>query len=243
MKPYLTVFIPAYNEEENILDCINIVTAKLDEYGISYEVLVVDDGSRDQTGSIADGITEKHDLVRTHHHPHNKGMGAAFISALNLALGEWLILIPADLALVPDDLQCYLGAAPGADIVVGVSTNRSDYTPFRNLVSWINIRLIQILFRMQLRQFQYISMYRTGILRSMQIQYWQSSFFLAEILIKARDMRARLIEVEVRYAPRRGGKPTGAGPGLILRTVTALFHYWLHWLPGKIHLARIRRGR
>lgn len=243
MKPYLTVFIPAYNEEKIIIGCVDNVVAKLGEYGISYEILIIDDGSQDQTGSIADRIAETQAFVRVHHHGQNRGMGAAFLTALGLALGEWLILIPADLALVPDELQRYLGASSMADIVVGVSTDRSDYTAFRRLVSWTNIRLIQILFGMQLRQFQYICMYRIDILRSIEIQYQRSSFFLAEILIKARDMGARLVEVEICYAPRRHGEPTGASPDLIIRTVSDIFNYWLRWMPGKIQGVRIGRAR
>lgn len=229
MTPYLTVFIPAYNEEGNLVHCVQTVLGKMDELGVPSEVLIVNDGSSDGTGSLAEALAASFPQVRVIHHPQNRGMGQAFMTAVNNAQGEWLILIPADLAIQPNDLSCYLGAAPQADIVVGRCSLRQDYTPFRRLVSWANRSLIRTLFGMKLRQFQYISLYRMDFLRSIQIEYWRSAFFLAEILIKARDRGGKLVEVEVRYLPRTSGKPSGARTGLIIHTVRDIFHFWLRW--------------
>ncbi len=230
MKPDLTVFIPAYNEEDNLVHCLETLISKMDELGILVEFLIVNDGSTDHTGLLANTLGQKHSCVRAFHHPSNRGIGAAFLTALAEAQGTWLILIPADLALHPDELHHYIDAAPRADIVVGLRTERSDYTILRHFVSWVNIHLIQTLFRMELGQFQYISMYRLDVLREIKIEYWRSAFFLAEILIKARDKGFRLVEVEIHYAPRLTGKPTGAKALLIILTVTDIFHFWLQWL-------------
>ena len=86
---------------------------------------------------------------------------------------------------------------------------------------------------MKLRQFQYISMYRMEVLRGIQIEYGRSAFFLAEVLIKARDNGARLVEVEIRYAPRLNGKPTGARLKLVVITIIDIFRFWLRWLPAR----------
>jgi hypothetical protein len=123
-----------------------------------------------------------------------------------------------------------LEASPGADIVVGLRSDRSDYTLLRKIVSWTNIRLIQLLFGMREQQFQYISMYRRSALQAIEIEYWRSAFFLAEILIKARQHGCRLVQVEIRYAPRLKGKPSGAKLLLLLKTVRDMLHFWLRWL-------------
>jgi len=187
----------------------------------------VDDGSTDGTGELADRLAAGNPQVRAVHHDRNQGIGAAFRTAIRQANGEWMILIPADLALHPDELRYYLAAASQADIVVGLRSDRSDYTALRKLVSWTNIQLIRRLFGMPLRQYQYISMYRLEVLREIEIEYWRSAFFLAEVLIKARDRGYRLVEVEIRYAPRVSGKPTGAKLILIVRTVYDMFHFWI----------------
>jgi glycosyltransferase involved in cell wall biosynthesis len=229
MSPFLTVFIPAYNEESNLAHCVQAVLSKVNELGIAAEILIVNDGSRDGSAEVAEALATRFGQVRVIHHPQNRGMGWAFITAQAHAQGEWFILIPADLAIHPDDLQRYFEVAPQADIVVGLCTARSDYTPFRRLVSWANITLIRTLFGMKLRQFQYISLYRMDVLGAIRIEYWRSAFFLAEILIKARDQGRKLVEVEVRYLPRSRGRPSGARPGLIIRTVKDMFHFWLRW--------------
>ncbi len=229
MNPFVTVFIPAYNETGNLAHCVEVVLAKMDELRVSAEILIVDDHSQDGTDQLADELVRRHEGVRCTHHPRNLGIGGAFRTALEQANGEWMILIPADLALHPDELERYFEAAKHADIVVGLRSDRSDYTRLRRLVSWANIHLIQTLFGMQLRQFQYISMYRLDVLRQIDIEYWHSAFFLAEILIKARDRGCRLAEVEIRYAPRLSGKPTGAKLKLVLLTVADIFRFWIRW--------------
>jgi len=230
MTPYLTVFIPAYNEEQNLVNCVEMLFSKLDELDISNEIIIIDDGSSDQTTPLADSIAQEHSRASVIHHEVNRGIGAAFMTALKNARSEWLILIPADLALDPDELHRYFEAAPNADIVVGLRSDRSDYTLLRHIVSRSNIFLIQKLFGMKLRQFQYISMYRLDALRAIKVKYWRSAFFLAEILIKARDMGYRLVEVEILYAPRLTGKPTGAKLLLVIRTVIDIFHFWVNWI-------------
>jgi dolichol-phosphate mannosyltransferase len=179
-QPTLTVLVPAYNEEAGLGRSVELILAKLAELGVSAEVLIVDDGSRDRTPAIADELAACHSQVRAFHHPANRGIGGGFVTGAAQARGEWLILIPADLALDLDELRKYLDAARRADVVVGARSDRRDYSAFRLFVAWVNIRLIQLLFGMKLRQFNYISMYRTEVLRRIEIEYWRSAFFHAE---------------------------------------------------------------
>jgi hypothetical protein len=141
-----------------------------------------------------------------------------------------MILVPADLAIDLDELSLYLDAARDADLVVGVCLERSDYSLVRRLVSRANVRAIATLFRMEQRQFNYISMYRVALLRRIAVEYWGSAFFFAEVIIKAKRLGARIVEVETRYVPRASGEATGANPRLIARTACDMLHYWPRWL-------------
>jgi hypothetical protein len=71
---------------------------------------------------------------------------------------------------------------------------------------------------MEQRQYNYISMYRVAVLRAADVHYWHSAFFFAEILIKAKALGARPVEVEIGYVPRSSGRATGARLNLIART-------------------------
>lgn len=228
--PYLTALMPAYNEEAGLARSAAALLAELGALGITHELLIVDDASTDRTGVLAEALAAEQAAVRVIHHPINRGLGGGFVTGVAEARGEWLILIPADLALDLAELGKYLAAAAGADVVVGVRSDRSDYSGYRRLVSFVNIRLIQLLFGMRERQFNYISMYRLAALRRMRIEYTHSAFFHAETLIKAKALGCRLTEVEVSYVPRASGRQTGARAGLIARTLRDILRFWVRWV-------------
>jgi glycosyltransferase involved in cell wall biosynthesis len=229
-RPTLCVLIPAYNERAGLAFCVETVKVCLAELSVDFEILIVDDGSCDGTSQIADDLAAAAPRLRVIHHRKNEGVGAAFKSGVANARGEWLILIPADLALDPGDLHKYFDAARGADVVVGNRSDVGDYSTFRRLVHYANIRLIQVLFQMPLHQFQYVSLYQLATLREMDIEYTGSAFFLAEILIKARALGARLVEVQIRYLPRRSGQASGAKWRQIVDTLRDVGRFWWRWV-------------
>lgn len=238
MRPYLTVVMPAYNEAENLPRNVPRLVEKLESFQEYFEIVIVDDASTDATTAIAVSLALQDPRVRLCRHRVNKGIGQGFVTAVQTAKGQFLILIPADLALDLDELHKYLDLAPQSDIVVGRSSSRSDYSAFRALVSAVNIWLIRTLFGMEQQQFNYISLYRTQLLKEMDIEYTGSAFFFAEILVKARDQGACLREVDIGYAPREAGTQSGGNVLLIVRTVYDLFHFWL-----TRRLRRRRRGQ
>lgn len=227
MTPYLTVAMPAYNEADNLARNLPRLTATLSTLVPSFEIIIVDDGSHDATREVALRVAANDPRIRVICHAVNSGIGAGFMTALHVARGERFILIPADLALDLADLYKYFEAAECADIVVGLRSDRRDYSAFRKLVSWANIWLIRTLFGTRLHQFNYISLYPTRCLQQMEIRYTGSAFFFAEILIRAQDLGFRLREVTIRYEPRASGRQTGANLPLILRTVRDLVHFRL----------------
>ena len=231
--PFLSVAVPAYNEEANLEPTVRTLLDHLGRSVPSFEILIVDDASRDGTADVARQLTASDPRVRVFRHPENRGIGGGFRTAVHEARGEWFLLVPADLALDPRELTKYFEAARDSDVVVGLRSDRSDYGVFRRLVSWVNVTLIRTLFRMRERQFQYISLYRTSVLREVGIEYWRSAFFLPEILIKARARGARLREVTIRYVPREAGRATGASFRMIRRTVRDMLAFWLRgdWRP------------
>ncbi len=225
MVPYISDVVPAYNEEENLRSTVAQVIEKLDELDMTFEIVVVNDGSTDKTREIAEQLEQADKRIRLINHPCNLGPGSGVFTGIESAEGEFVIFIPADLALEPDDLEKYIETSKSCDVVVGIRSDRSDYSIFRIFVSYVNIYLIKILFRMKERQFNYIHMYRTSMLRRMNIDS-RGVFITAEIMIKARDLGYSLEEVDIRYIPRSAGKATCGNPSTILDTVKDLFSFW-----------------
>ena len=227
--PHLTVFVPAFNEAEHLPHTLQQILAALPKHVPAFEVIVVNDGSTDNTSVIADEFAHQHACIQVIHHATNQGIGMGFVHAAQAAAGQWFILIPADLAMKLEELPKYLDAAQHADIVVGHRNDRADYSRFRKLVSWLNIGLIKILFRMEQQQFNYISLYRTAILKKMSLRYTDSALFFAEVLIRAKAQGYKLVNVWVDYVPREYGEATGSNWRLIARTVRDIIAFWLRW--------------
>jgi glycosyltransferase involved in cell wall biosynthesis len=225
MNPYVTVIVPAFNEEENVRSTVSSIAHKLDELETTFEIIIVNDGSTDRTRAIAEELCDADNRVRLINHPTNRGPGSGVFTGIEASEGEFVIFIPADLALDINELSRYIDASRTCDLVVGVRSDRRDYSLFRKFVSVVNICLIRLLFGMKERQFNYIHMYRREMLRRIHIES-RGVFITAEIMIKARDLGYRLREVDITYVPRTAGKATCGSCRVIWKTVADLFRFW-----------------
>jgi len=228
--PLLTVLMPAWNEEENLAANVPLLMRKLDEWAVDYELLIVDDGSQDGTPRLADAFAAQMPRVRVVHHPENQGIGRALYTGFSHVRGRLTIFIPADLALELGEIAKYLDAADESSVVVGLRSDRRGTSLGRRLVSWANIALVRLLFWMPVRQFQYICLWPTRLLREISFDYPDSAFLQAEVLIKARDLGYRLTEVEIAYLPRARGQASGARTSLVLKSALDMLHFWVRWL-------------
>jgi len=227
-NPLISIVVPALNEEENLQWVLPVLLDVLDRYGRSFELVVIDDGSRDRTADVVLELASRRPEVRLVRHPRNLGSPVAFFTGVKEARGEFLMLVPADLAIEPEDLPAFFDAGPTCDVVVGVRSDRSDYSHARKFVSQVNIFLVRTLFRMHLRDYNYVYLFRRSIFDRIRPES-RTIFLGAEILIRARDAGMRLTEVEARYVPRKHGVSTVGRPSVILRTTRDLFLYWVKW--------------
>jgi glycosyltransferase involved in cell wall biosynthesis len=122
----LSIFLPAHNEEGNIERVVEGFKALLPRLTDDYEVIVVDDGSSDHTGQIADRMASADRRVRVVHHPFNQGYGAAVASGIAAASKPYVLLCDGDGQFDPADLALLTARIKDFDVVVGNRVHRAD---------------------------------------------------------------------------------------------------------------------
>ena len=218
----LSYFFPAHNEEANLAGLIEEALETLPGLADTFEIIAVDDGSRDRTRTIADELAVAHpDLVRVVHHPTNLGYGAALRSGLGAARYELVAFTDGDRQFRVADLGRLTDRLAGADqpdVVVGFRIKRAD-----PLVRTVYARLYRlanrIFFGLQVSDVDCAcKLFRREALEGIRVESG-GAFFSAELLIKLRAKGATLTEVGVPHHPRTAGSPTGAKPSVIWRAV------------------------
>jgi len=113
----VSVFVPAYNEAANLEAAIRDIVWAAERTLADYEVIIVDDGSRDGTGEIADRLAEENDRIRAVHQPRNLGIARAYERALDEAKLEYVSFLPGDGEIARESIRDIFAAVGAADVV------------------------------------------------------------------------------------------------------------------------------
>jgi glycosyltransferase involved in cell wall biosynthesis len=242
--PRLSYFFPAHNEEANLRGLVLEALATLPKLADTFEIVVVDDGSRDATGSIADELAVAHPgIVRAVHHPTNLGYGAALLSGFRAAHHDLVAFTDGDRQFRVEDLGRLterLAGPDAPDVVVGYRIKRADplvRTLYAKAYRFANL----VWFRLRVRDVDCAcKLFRRKALEGIAVESG-GAFFSAELLIKLRAAGRSVVEVGVPHHPRTAGSPTGAKPTVVLRAVR---DFWLLRLRMWANRARaLRRGQ
>ncbi len=221
----LSYFFPAHNEAENVRGLVDEALATLPGLAERFEIVIVDDGSRDETPRIADELAAAHPEVRAVHHPTNLGYGAALRSGFRAARYEHLGFTDgdrqfrvADLGRLIDRLATPADPATRPDVVVGFRIKRAD-PPLRTISANLYRLANRIFFGLRVRDVDCAcKLFRRDALRDVAVESG-GAFFSAELLIKLGARGRRIAEVGVPHYPRTAGRPTGARPEVIVRAI------------------------
>ena len=141
----ISVFLPCHNEAENVTRVVNNFRGQLDRFAIQHEIIIVDDGSRDRTGQIADELSASSPDVKAVHHPVNRGYGGAVISGIRAATLPYVLLCDGDGQFDAGELAHLVPMVPEYDVVVGRRVRRADRLMRRlNGKAWT--ALVRVLF-------------------------------------------------------------------------------------------------
>ncbi len=218
----LSYFFPAHNEEANLEALVDEALESLPLLAETFEIIAVDDGSRDRTAEIADRLAARHpDVVRVVHHPVNRGYGGALRSGFEASRYELVAFTDGDRQFRIADLgrlTARLTEPDAPDIVVGYRIRRAD--PLVRIVYARTYRLAnRIFFGLRVRDVDCAcKLFRRDALEGIRVESG-GAFFSAELLIKVLQAGRTVVEVGVPHYPRTAGSPTGARPSVIWRAV------------------------
>jgi len=222
--PGLSVFFPAKDEAENIEAVVRDALRILPGIAERFDVTVVDDGSTDDTGAIADRLAADDPKVRVIHHRTNRGYGGAVRSGLLAATEPYVFYTDGDQQFDLADLPRLTARIDEADVVIGYRIKRMD--PRRRLVvAWVYNRLIRTMFGVVVRDVDCAyKLFRRDVFSRVPLARVHSNgaFFSPELLITLRAAGVRIAEAGVPHYPRTKGAPKGAPPKVILRAIRDL---------------------
>ncbi|HEY4036438.1 MAG TPA: glycosyltransferase [Ktedonobacteraceae bacterium] len=224
----LSVVLPAYNEEQIIAHTVSGILDILKMWMKDFEVIVVNDGSTDQTASIVAAMGEKDSHVHLITHPINQGYGAALVSGFASATKERTFFMDSDGQFDIRDLATFFPFVAAYDAVIGYRIDRQD-TWVRKLNAWGWKQVIGFVLNVHVRDidcaFKLIS---TEFLHTYPLET-RGAMINAELLYKLKQAGCTYKEVGVRHLPRRSGQATGANPAVIARAFRELLvsaHKW-----------------
>lgn len=227
--PALSIVLPALNEAENLPEAVAQIRAALDAAAIAWETVVVDDGSTDGTGEIADRLGVEDGRVRVVRHAENRGKGAALRSGFAATRAPIVGYTDADL---PFDMEA-LGRAyarlveSGADLVAGFRTNRERYSMRRRVYSGAYNALVRALLGLPLDDVGFaLKVMRRETFEAADL-HSDGGFADVELIARAYRAGARIERIGVAFTPRERGTSTMAGPASVAGIVRDMVRFRL----------------
>ena len=197
-----------------------------EDYGIDYEVIVVDDGSRDDSAAKVQKWSAKNPRVRLVQHKVNQGYGAALRSGIAAAKKDLVFLTDGDNQFQLSDIEKLFSKIDGCDVVTGFRIGRQD-NPYRRLQGSLWTQLNKVLFRLPVRDVDCaFKLFRRKSLEGLELESNQLLIH-AEILARLKKKGCKVEEIGVPHYPRRLGQASATHPSRILKTFGELFTlYW-----------------
>jgi len=217
----ISVFFPCYNEQDNITRVVEQALTVLEKLNADFEVIIVNDGSSDSTGQIADEIAGQKDRVKVVHHRTNLGYGAALQSGFKAATKELVFYTDGDGQFDINEMPPLLRLMEQYDIVSCYRLNRQDNL-IRKINGWCWTKLVCLLFGMKIRDIDCaFKLYKREIFDNIKVVS-TGALIDAEILARAVRKGYRVTQQGIHHYPRTAGAQTGANLRVILRAFKEL---------------------
>jgi glycosyltransferase involved in cell wall biosynthesis/putative flippase GtrA len=242
----VTVVLPAYREEANLASTVEDMLSTLETAAEPHQVVIVNDGSPDGTGAVAEALAARYPgRIEVVHHKVNQGYGAAVRTGIREALertdSRRLFLTDSDGQFKAADLPGFIEEAQNerADAVIGFRTRRAD-PPLRKINAFFWGWACRILLRLRARDIDCAyKLVDRRVLDGVRLR-GAAATISPELLRRLEDQGARVLQRPVEHFPRLHGEPTGANLPVILQSLRGLIDLWLEHV-GSRWTGRARR--
>lgn len=235
----LSVFFPAYYDENNIGKVVEKAVEVLEELKLGdYEIIIIEDGSPDRTGEVADELAQKYPRVRVIHHKKNMGYGATLRDGFLNSKMDYIFYSDGDNQFNLAELKKFVALIPYSDIIVGYRKHK-QYSLYRKFTSLCYNYLLRLLFDIHYWDIDCaFKLFKADLFKKIEIES-VDAFIDAEIMIKAKFLGYTSTEVGVEHLPRLDGISTGARPSVILKTIREVFQFRKKY---QEELRKLRKG-
>ncbi len=223
----ISVFFPTFNEEKNIKRVVNNTKKVLLEITDKWEIIIVNDGSKDKTAEVAAKLSQKDKRIRVKTHKVNRGYGGALKTGFKSAKYAWVAFIDSDGQFDFTEIKKFLKHTETADLILGYRMERAD--PFiRRFYTFIWTKMLpKIIFRLKVRDYSCgFKLIKKEVFDEVQPLVGEEKVTQIEMLVKAQRMGYKFTEVGVHHYPREYGSQTGANIKVVTKSITDLVKLW-----------------
>jgi glycosyltransferase involved in cell wall biosynthesis len=240
LKNGISLFFPAYNEAENVRNTIAKSVAVIEPLSCDYEIIIVDDGSRDDTSSIVKDITTKNPNVRLIRHEKNLGYGGALQTGFKSCKYGLIFFSDCDLQFDLGELKGFIekmAQDKEIDVVIGYRIKRAD--PLMRKLNALGWKLWgRMLFGLQVKDVDCaFKLFKREVIQNIEIES-SGALISTELLVKTNKLGYKVEQLGVHHYPRTAGRQTGAKMSVILKAFNESFKLF-----GKIRKYKKKHSR
>lgn len=212
----ISAFFPCFNEEKNIQPMADAFLDILPQVAHQYEIIIINDGSTDQTGKIAASLAKSNKLIKVIHHPTNLGYGMSLRSGFAAAQYDWTFFTDGDRQFDLTEIMTFIPHTLTFNVIIGYRHKRAE-----GGIRALNARLVKlfnnIVFRVHVKDVDCaFKLIRTDLLHSIPF-ISTGAMISSELLYRLKKMHQPLKQLPVTHYPRTWGKSTGSNPKVLVK--------------------------
>ncbi len=226
----LSVFFPTYNEEGSIEKIISKAKKTLETIASKWEIIIVEDGSKDKTPEITDRIVKADKRIKVIHHNPNRGYGGAVKTGLYSSKYKWIAFTDSDGQFDFSEITNFIEEQKiqNADLVIGYYKKR-QVSKFKILTSKLWEAAVFVLFGLHVKDIDCgFKLFSKKVIDTIpKLESERGAFISSEFLIKAKKAGFKIVEIPVTHYPRKTGSGTGRNINVIVKSFIDLGKLWI----------------